>query len=74
MSEDVLDLPREGADHDDDWWPADDDDVDCTICAGEGWTDCDDPIQCMAPEHTAMGLCPCLACGGSGLGIDQTVW
>jgi hypothetical protein len=69
MSEDVLDLPREG---DDDWWPAEDDETNCTICGGEGWTECDDPIQCMA-EHRG-DLCPCLGCGGSGLGSDQRVW
>lgn len=49
-----------------------DDDV-CTHCGGDGYDDCDDPIQCLR-THTSTGLCPCAACGGSGLAKDQTIW
>jgi hypothetical protein len=48
----------------------------CTFCGGEGWTECDDPIQCMG-RHIGNdwdSLCECKACGGSGLAKDQTVW
>lgn len=53
--------------------PAYDDDADCTLCAGEGYDECYDPIQCCA-THSPGGLCPCIGCGGSGLGKDQTIW
>lgn len=75
-SEDVLDLPREG--DDDDLYAADgmdpyDEDPDCTICGGEGYDECHDPIQC-CQSHTAGDLCPCKGCGGTGLAKDQTIW
>lgn len=57
----------------DDWDPDYDDDPDCTICGGEGYDECDDPIQC-CQAHTAGDLCPCKGCGGSGLAKDQTIW
>ena len=57
----------------DDWDDWDDRDPDCSWCAGDGWQECDDPIQCFRP-HTEHGLCPCGACGGSGLAKDQTIW
>jgi hypothetical protein len=58
---------------------ADADDLDdenggeCHFCGGEGYEECDDPIQC-TKRHTADGLCPCASCGGSGLAKDMTIW
>lgn len=46
---------------------------DCYFCGGEGWTECDDPIQC-TQEHDELGQCPCKSCGGSGLAKDMTIW
>ena len=45
----------------------------CTHCAGDGYDECRDPIQCTRP-HTTDGLCPCGACGGTGRAKDQTIW
>jgi len=63
---------------DDDPYAFDDGDTDCTICGGDGYVECDDPIQCMAPNHFGGGLsdlyCACRACGGTGRGKDQVVW
>lgn len=53
-----------------------DDDPGCTLCGGDGYVQCFDPIQCMR-HHIGNGwdaLCPCGACNGSGLAKDQTVW
>lgn len=49
------------------------DDDSCTFCGGDGWTECDDPIQCTDPRCDGQ-LCRCTACGGSGRGKDQVVW
>lgn len=60
----------------DEYEPWDDDDPDCTLCAGEGYAECNDPIQCME-RHIGGGeypLCPCIGCGGSGLARDQRIW
>lgn len=46
---------------------------DCFLCGGEGYDDCDDPIECTSPQ-TRDGLCPCKSCGGSGLAKDMTIW
>ena len=45
----------------------------CHWCAGDGWVECDDPIQCTYP-HNKYGECPCSSCGGSGLAKDMTIW
>ena len=61
---------------DDDPNPEDDDPEDggrCHWCAGDGWVECDDPIQCTYP-HNKYGECPCSSCGGSGLAKDMTIW
>lgn len=45
------------------------DEDDCTLCAGEGYTECTDPIQCMAPNHIGppgAQECACIGCGGTG--------
>lgn len=64
-------IDDDGFDYDD--LSENDEDSDCTICGGEGYDDCADPIQCFAP-HTDGGLCPCIGCGGSGLARDQRIW
>ena len=64
-------LPRPQPDDFDDGYS--DEDRHCTHCGGEGYDECDDPIQCTR-LHTSDGLCPCGACGGTGLGKDQTIW
>lgn len=46
---------------------------DCHWCAGEGWDECDDPMQC-TNAHSVEGLCRCKSCGGSGLAKDMTIW
>ena len=58
------------SDDDDEWDP---DLTDCSWCGGDGYTECDDPIQCCR-RHDDYGLCPCGACNGSGLARDQTLW
>lgn len=50
-----------------------DDDLDCTLCGGEGYEECGDPIQC-GRRHTPGGWCPCTGCGGSGRAEDQVIW
>ena len=55
---------------DDDEWDPDEDD--CTWCGGDGYTECDDPIQCCA-RHV-NGLCPCIPCNGSGQRSQQWIW
>lgn len=58
-------------------YPPENEDADCTICGGDGWQECTDPIQCMAPNHIGIPedpLCPCIGCRGSGLARDQTIW
>lgn len=46
---------------------------DCTHCCGEGLVECYDPLQCTSAP-AGHDLCPCSACGGSGLAKDQTIW
>ena len=43
----------------------------CSWCGGDGWGECDDPIQCLDPRCNGE-LCPCSACYGRG--YDQEVW
>lgn len=60
----------------DDLWDGDDGDGDCTMCGGEGESECDDWMQCMG-SHFEMGgvfYCACIACGGSGQASDQRIW
>lgn len=49
----------------------------CTICGGDAWEECDDPIQCCA-EHDgdpfAGGMHRCRACNGWGLASKQVIW
>lgn len=45
----------------------------CHWCAGDGWTECSDPIQCTS-EHNELGECRCGSCGGSGRAEDMTIW
>lgn len=45
----------------------------CTFCGGDGYDECDDPIQCTS-RHSPDGLCPCSACGGTGLAKNQVIW
>lgn len=52
--------------------PGYEDDRRCYWCGGDGWDECDDPIQC-TNEHQ-YGLCRCSSCGGSGLAKDMTIW
>jgi hypothetical protein len=62
-----------GFDPEDDEWDFADHDGYCTHCGGDGYDECDDPIQCTS-AHTRGDLCPCGACGGSGLAKDQRIW
>ena len=45
----------------------------CHWCGGEGWDECDDPLECTS-THSASGLCRCKSCGGSGDAKDMTIW
>lgn len=45
----------------------------CYWCDGDGWQECDDPIQC-TDQHNERGECPCSSCGGTGLAKDMTIW
>lgn len=47
------------------------DDNTCTWCGGDGWVECDDPIQCCDPDCDGQ-TCRCKACDGRG--FDQVVW
>jgi hypothetical protein len=51
----------------------DEDGADCSICGGEGYEDCPDPIQCMQ-GHPIGGMHRCDACGGTGMAKDQVMW
>lgn len=59
-----------------------DDSGDCFWCSGEGWDECDDPIECTKEHHVVKNpdgsyagqLCRCSSCGGSGLAKDMTIW
>lgn len=52
----------------------------CFWCSGDGWVECDDPIQCTRQHQVlendcgAWQFCPCGSCGGSGLAKDMTIW
>jgi hypothetical protein len=63
-------------DYDGDGWDLPDDDYDdeweCTWCGGDCYTECDDPIQCC--RRHVNGMCPCGACGGTGLRKNQAVF
>jgi hypothetical protein len=45
----------------------------CTICNGEVWVECDDPIQCCDPRCDGE-LHPDPACGGTGLYKHQVIF
>lgn len=57
--------------------PYDDEDGNCTMCGGEGESECNDWLQCMA-RHTGPKngpfYCACAGCGGSGEAKDQRIW
>lgn len=66
--------PREEYDEHEDDFSDDPEKPDlCYWCAGNGWGECSDPIQCTHP-HNAYGECQCSSCGGSGLAKDMTIW
>lgn len=46
---------------------------DCYWCGGDGWEECDDPIQCL-DYHNQWGEHRCGSCGGSGRAKDMTIW
>ena len=52
----------------DDGW---DGDTSCTWCGGDGFAECDDPIQCCDPACDGQ-IGPCKACNGQG--YDQWIW
>ncbi len=62
-----MPCPFEELDYD-----ADPTEADCFHCGGDGWVECDDPIQCTR-AHSG-DLHPCASCGGSGLAKDMTIW
>lgn len=45
----------------------------CHWCHGDGWHECDDPIQC-THVHNEWGECQCSSCGGSGRAKDMVIW
>lgn len=49
----------------------DDNDNRCSWCGGEGFSECDDPLQCSDPACSG-GACRCTACDGRG--FDQRIW
>jgi hypothetical protein len=51
----------------------DDSDPRCTVCNGEVWVECDDPIQCCDPRCDGE-LHPDPACGGTGLYEHQVIF
>ena len=51
----------------------DDDNPSCTVCGGEVWVECDDPIQCTyARCDGEFHPDPC--CQGTGLAEHQVIW
>jgi hypothetical protein len=54
----------------DDWWD-DDDDLGCTRCGGEGFSEVDDPLW---DDCDAFGWGPCCACRGTGQRRHQWVF
>lgn len=75
MSDQLRDAYDDSArgefDYDEDF--DDDSPRDCYWCAGTGWTDCADSIECTS-VHNAYGECLCGSCGGSGDAKDMTIW
>lgn len=66
------DAPSTSGDNDDDYRDGEDDRC-CTVCGGDRWTECDDPIQCC--DHRCDGeFHPCPACSGTGLAAHQVIW
>jgi hypothetical protein len=61
------------SERDEDAVDPDESDRQCYFCCGEGWTECDDPIQCTKP-HNRRGDCRCSSCGGSGFAKDMVIW
>lgn len=57
---------------DDDYDLCDPEEQCCHWCGGDGWGECDDPIQCTSP-HNRLGECQCQSCGGSGDAKDMTI-
>lgn len=53
-----------------DEWHDDPEDADCSSCGGEGFEECDDPIQCLSPSCDGE-YHRCQNCGGSGRSKDQ---
>lgn len=43
----------------------------CSWCGGDGFAECDDPIQCCDPACDGV-IGPCRACDGRG--YDQWIW
>jgi hypothetical protein len=68
-----MDEPYEYDLDDPDSSDPDDDDRDCYWCGGDGYVECDDPIQCTR-LHDKFGDHECSSCGGSGLRKDMTIW
>lgn len=77
---------RQGRRHGNWWWPGktftitdylvdyydeDDEYEPCTWCGGDGFAECDDPIQCTTPGCDEA-YCQCRGCNGRG--YDQVVW
>lgn len=70
--------PRDArGEEDDDYYnypdDPDDEDGDCFWCAGEGVSECSDPIEC-CNRHDKWGNCRCASCGGTGRAKDMTIW
>lgn len=67
-------MPADEYDSDaDEYEDAQDDGGRCHWCHGDGWTECDDPIEC-TNQHNRYGECRCSSCGGSGKAKDMTIW
>ena len=65
--------PPDQGDIDNDPYDGDDSDPRCTICNGEVWVECDDPIQCCDPRCDGE-MHPDPACGGTGLYEHQVIF
>lgn len=83
MNEPTVGYEDEFFDHDDDHeWPDEEGSGDCYWCGGEGWDECDDPIQCTREHQIIRGddgeylfqICRCGSCNGSGSAKDMTIW
>lgn len=60
-------------DIDNDPYDGDDNDPRCTVCNGEVWVECDDPIQCCDLGCDGE-MHPDPACGGTGLYEHQVIF